>query len=216
MNEYLKAHRLLPAAGLATLVTLVGWWLAGTAVPLPQLVSGLASPVELQLFATVVMAPLTVWTFDEEVLRLEASSRRRLWVLDLAVLAALVGPSCLLAAAATAAGEGAHTVELARNTVLFVGLAFLCHAAAGQTAALVIPVAYFLAMGTAGSRRDGTHQPWAFPADGADPRTVGLSLTLFALGFLAFAVRRRRGAGSGPSSGRRAPAAPSRGSRQPA
>jgi hypothetical protein len=57
-----------------------------------------------------------------------------------------------------------------------------------------VPVGYFLAMGTAGKRRDGTHQPWAFPADDADPRTVGAALTLLALGFLAFAVRKRRSA----------------------
>jgi hypothetical protein len=86
----------------------------------------------------------------------------------------------------------------------------VCRPAAGQTAALIVPVGYFLAMATGGKRRDGSHQVWAFPAHEAGLRTVGtaLALALLALGFLAFAVRKRRPAQGSPRDAGHQPARP--------
>lgn len=202
MTDYARAHRLSQVTALAVLITLVGWWWSGTDVPLPQLVSGLADPVELQLFVTVALAPLTVWAFDEDVLRLEASSRRVPWVLDLLVVGALLGPACLIAAAVAVTGSGGHTGELVRNAAVFAGLALLCLGAAGRTVALVVPVAFFLVMACAGSRRDGSHPPWAFPADDASLGTSIAGWVLLACGFGVFAIRRRQVHGdAGPTSG---------------
>jgi hypothetical protein len=191
MTDYLRAHRLAPVAGMATIIALVGWWWSGTTVPVPQIIGGLTSPVQLQLFVTVLMAPVTVWAFGEEVLHLEAASRRPLWLLDLAALVALLGPFCLAAVISVLADDSAHTAELVRNAALFVGLAFLARAVAGQGAALVVPIAYFLAVGTMGKQRGGSVHGWAFPADDANRDSVVAALVVLAVGVVYFAVRTR-------------------------
>ncbi|WP_054570897.1 hypothetical protein [Frankia sp. R43] len=208
MADYLRAHRLASTAGLAALLALAGWAFASTTLPIPQLLSGGSQPVLFQLLLTTLAAPVVVAAFPEETLRLENASRRRLWVYDVVTLVAVLGPVLLVSAVAPLLGDGTHTDELARNTALFVGLALGVYAAFGQTAALVVPCVYFLAVATAGGLPYGGYRSWAFPAADANPSNSTVAAVVLLVGLLVFAVRQRRPAR--PRSGKmRVPITPS-------
>ena len=192
MMDYVKAHNLLPAAGVSTAISLVGWWWGGTSVPLPQIALGLTEPVVLQLFVTVLMGPLTVWTFGQTAVLFEQSASRRLLPFDLLAVAALLGPVCLTMAGMYLTGDGQHATEPLRNAALFVGLAFLCLTAFGESAALVIPIGYFMIVATFGGRSNGTTYPWAYVRDEATPEHLVASILVLALGFGFFEARKRR------------------------
>ncbi len=84
-----------------------------------------------------------------------------------------------------------------RKAAIFAGLAFRCHGSAGRAAGLTVPIAYFVVIGTAGGRRDGSHPLRAFPVAGTDTRTIIAGLALPTFGFVTFSSRKHQPARQG-------------------
>lgn len=191
MMHYLKAHNAVRGATISCILVLLAWWLAGSALPMPQLLQGRASPVETQLLLTVLLAPVTVYMFGRTVLNFEKLFERRLWAYDLLLAVILLAPACIVALIVLWSDDAAFSAGLFRNAALFVGLAFLCLGWFGETVTLTLPVGYFLLIGTIGTGPDGTPHLWAFPRAPADQYSLALAVIILVLGFVFFCRKGR-------------------------
>ena len=188
---YARAHNAIQGVVISCALALLTWWLAGTVIPMPQLLQGRANPVETQLLLAVMLAPVTVYMFSRTALSFEQLSKRRLWAYDLALATMLLAPVCILALSVFLFSETAFSGGLLRNTALFVGLAFLCLGWLGEIAALTLPIGYFLIIGTIGTGADGTPHIWAFPRGPVGLYDLAISLIILAVGVGLFCLRRR-------------------------
>lgn len=192
MYLFLKAHRAHHGALAAAVLALVGWWLAGRVLPLPQLLQGHSQPVAVSLLLAAGLAPVVSRTFGGATLGLEYSARRALWVHDLTLLGVVMVPAAAVTLVSAAAGDLDFAGVALRDAAAFTGLALLALAAAGETAAAVAPIGYFLLMATLGGRPDGTAQWWAAWRGPVDPVTVAAAAVLLTVGVLAYHYGARR------------------------
>lgn len=192
MNDYARAHHLLPAAAFAVAVALVGWWLAGGTIALPQVVSGVAKPVQLQLMITVVLGPTTVWVFNAAATEFDRLGRRFLLSYDALSVATLAVPSGAVIGLMYLVGDGDHGSALARDGALYIGLALLCLGLFDETVALVAPIGYFMLVSTFGGTSRGTAYTWAYVRDDVRSWHLLLSTLVLIAGFTSFTVRQRR------------------------
>jgi hypothetical protein len=183
---YLQAHRAFRALFGSVAVTLAAWWFSGTFLPLPQLLQGRASPVAAELLFTTLFAPLTAYAFGGVVLRLEQLSRRRLWRQDLALAGIILLPVAVAAVTAVGIGAPGLAATMVRNAAVFVGIALLMLTFVGESAAVGVPIAYFLLMSTVGARADGSAHWWAGFRAEAEPLSISIGITLFILGITLF------------------------------
>ncbi|MCL9793834.1 hypothetical protein [Frankia sp. AgKG'84/4] len=192
MIDYTRAHRFLPSAGCAAIASFLGWWWAGGTVPLPEIVSGLTKPVQLQLIIMVALAPATVWMFSSITSDFERVARRSLLPFDALALLTLLGPVVVSVGTMYLAGDGRHAPALLRDALCFVGLALLCLGLADETAALTVPVAYFMAVATFGGAAQGQSHVWAYVRADFRPGHLVLSAAILLAGAASFTVRHRR------------------------
>lgn len=190
MTLFLRAHRAGPGVVIATLIAVAAWQLAGGTLPLPQLVSGRIRPVHVELLVTVLQAPMVLAVFagraSGPVLVVEAQARRTLWPHDLLLAATTLAPAAVVAAAATATGDTQTAAVLLRDTAFFTGMTLALLAWPGHRAALLVPVIYFLLVGTIGTADDGTTHWWAALRDPATPATLIAACALAVVGVVLF------------------------------
>jgi hypothetical protein len=191
MKYFLRAHRVPQAFMCSAVVALLAWGLAGNVLPLPQLMQGRARPVELELLLATASAPIAAYMFGGVTLRLELLSRRTLWAPDLVLGVGALAPACLVAILATLGGETAFALALVRNTAMFVGIALALLALAGESAAIIVPVSYFLLVGTFGVTATGSPYWWAALRGPADPKSTAAALGVTVVGLLVFHIRGR-------------------------
>lgn len=190
MTLFLRAHRVGLGVVISTLIAAAAWQLAGGTLPLPQLLSGRIRPVHVELLVTVLQAPMVLAVFagrdSGPVLVVEAQARRTLWPHDLLLAAATLAPTAVVAVVAAATGDTQVAAVLLRNAAFFTGMTLVLLAWPGHRAALLVPVIYFLLVGTIGAADDGTAHWWAALRDPATPATVAAACVLAVAGVVLF------------------------------
>lgn len=175
---------------------MLGWWLAGATLPVPQLLRGSMEPIAVELLLASAYAPLVAYALPEPVLRVEYAARRSLAGPDVLALAALFVPVLLVGAVATLAGDVEVAILGVRNTTGLVGLALLVRALAGDTAAAGVPVGYVVVAALLGGQLRGSVHWWAVFRSRPDTRTLLAGLVLLVAGAWLFHRQgRRRAAG---------------------
>ncbi|MGN9810935.1 hypothetical protein ACTMSW_16435 [Micromonospora sp. BQ11] len=199
MTLYLRSHRAVPLVAGSALLMVVGWWLAGTTLPVPQLLQGRTAPVAIEMLLGALYAPLVAHGFGGVTLHLEHASRRRLLGPDLLLVGLVLAPVAVVGAAATWTGDGASGAGAVRNALFFVGAALLLLSVFGQSAAVVAPIAYFFVASVVGGRPDGSAEWWAVVRGPAHANSLAVALALLALGTGLFHLRARPSAALRPA-----------------
>lgn len=194
MPLFLKAHRAPRALLAAAVLSGLAWLFTGTVLELPQLLAGRMQPVAVALLLGAAIAPVVAYAFGGEGLRLESTARRSLWGQDLA-LAGLVALPVLVGTVLSAATAGPPSaVVFARDAAAFGGLALIALTLLGESAAVTVPLGYFLLTVTLGGQPDGGSHWWAAirgPASATTGLTAGFLLVAGIVLFSACARRRR-------------------------
>jgi len=178
-----KAHSVGRCVCIGLGVCVLTLLFAGDTVALPQLLTGTARDVDVALLLASAYAPLAARCFGGESLRMEATARRSLGLVDFALLCALAAPVGAIVAIAAVGGDEAFVLNVTRNFAAFIAASLLLLTIAGQTAAAAVPVVYVLVISIAGASADGTSPWWASlrqPATGLST-TVALCLAAAAL-----------------------------------
>lgn len=195
MTLFLRAHRVGQGVVVATLIAGAAWWLAGGTLPLPQLLTGRARPVQVELLITVLQVPLVPAVFAGRdagpVLIVESRARRTLWSHDLLLAATTLAPGAVVAAIAAILGDTEIAAVLLRNTTFFTGMTLILLTWLGHRAALLVPIVYFLLIGTLGAASDGTAHWWAALRDPATPGMITTAGALAATGIVLFHFKAR-------------------------
>lgn len=192
MRLALTVHRAGRVGLAAAVIAVAGLVFSPVTLALPALLEGLAVPVPVTLFASVLAAPLVATAFPDVVLSVEARARRSLLPVDLAVVGILLGPVAAAAALAAASGGGETAVLLVRDFGCFAGITLCLLAVVRDRTAAGVAVAYLLVVALVGSDGTGRAYPWAWIR--ADPavETTPPSLALLLVGVVAMHLRARR------------------------
>jgi hypothetical protein len=195
MKLFLRAHRAVPVFAAGAGLMVVAWWLAGSTLPVPQLMQGRAAPVAVEMLLTVLYAPLIAYGFGGVALRVEHGNRRSLLGPDLCLTALAGAPVLAVVLLAAATGDAGFGANLGRDAMAFIGGALVLLTVFGESAAVAVPVLYFFVASLLGSQPDGSAQWWAVLRAPATPATVVLAFVLLAAGVLAYHLRARPAAG---------------------
>ena len=190
-RRFLRAHHAGALAGGTTAVPLAAWWLAGTVLPVPQLLQGRTTPIALEMFLPVLFAPLCAYAFGGVALRFEHGSRRSLLVPDLLLFGVAFGPVVVVAGAAAATGDGEFAAIVVRNVAVCAGASLALLTLSGQSAAVTVPILYFLVVSLLGGRPDGSAEWWAVLRAAATPETLAAGVLVLLAGCGAFRLRAR-------------------------
>ncbi|GIF10073.1 hypothetical protein [Actinoplanes teichomyceticus] len=191
---FLRGHHAATLAGAASALLLVAWWLAGTVLPVPQLLQGRNSPIALEMALPVLFAPLFAYGFGGVVLRVEHGSRRSLLVPDLVLFLLACAPIAIVAGLAALTGDGDFAAVVARNAAVCAGASLLLLTWFGQSAAVTGPILYFFVVSLVGGNPDGSAQWWALLRAPGTPQTAAAGLVLLAAGLVAYHRRARAAA----------------------
>jgi len=165
--------------------------LSGQVVSLPQIIGGITRPVDVPLLIAVTAAPIATHVLAGDVLLLEAGAHRRLLLVDTCLVLILVLPAAAACLSAALLGDAASGLGILRNVAAFAAIAVALLAVARPATAAALPVAYLLAMATAGLGADGTPAWWAWLRADPSPGTTLLGLLLLVLAAVLFHVRAR-------------------------
>ena len=188
---FLRAHHASALAGSAAALLLASWWLAGTVLPVPQLLQGRTTPIALEMLLPILFAPLCAYAFGGVTLRFEHGSRRSLLLPDLLLFALACAPVVVVAGLATATGDGAFAAIAVRNAAVSAGASLILLTFSGQTAAVTVPILYFFVVSLLGGRPDGSAEWWAVLRASATGETLLAGLLLLAAGMAVFRLRAR-------------------------
>lgn len=192
MVLFARAHRLGPAALLSTALALAGWWLAGTTLPVPQLLQGGMHPVAVELLLATGFAPIIGYVLPGPTLRFEHAARRRLLAADALLVAALLAPVALVGLAGFLLGDPHVALLGLRNAAGFLGLALAVRAVADDVAAAAVPVGYFLLVAMLGGRPGGQAAWWAVFRAQASGWSLAVGLGVLCAGAVLFHRQGRR------------------------
>lgn len=179
-------------AAVATLLAVLMALSTGWLVNLPQILQGLARPVDVVLIVSLGYAPLTGYMLSDQALVWESRARLRLLAIDLILLAAVIGPVALVGILAATAGHSDSLVKLVRDGCLMVGLTLGFSGVTSARNSATVPVLYFLVVTAVGIRDTGTPYWWAWVRADADKSTVAPSVAVLLIGFGLFRWRARR------------------------
>lgn len=199
MTLYLRSHRAVQLMTGSALLMVAGWWLAGTTLPVPQLMQGRTAPVAVEMLLGALYAPLVAHGFGGATLHLEHGVRRRLLGPDLLLVGLVLAPVAIVYAAATSTGGVAAGAGAARNALFFIGAALLLLSMFGQSVAVVTPIAYFFVASVVGGRPDGSAEWWAVVRGPAHGSSLAVAVVLLALGAGLFHLRARPSAALRPA-----------------
>lgn len=188
---FLRAHHAGALTVGASALILASWWLAGTVLPVPQLLQGRTTPIALEMVLPILLAPLCAYAFGGVALRLEHGSRRSLLLPDLLLFTLACAPVALVAVIATASGDGAFAAIVVRNAAVCAGASLFLLTLFGQTAAVTVPIMYFFVVSLLGGRPDGSAEWWALLRASATPETLIAGLLILIAGITAFRLRAR-------------------------
>lgn len=181
MQWYLRAHHCRGLATASLCLAMAMWWLAGTTLPIPQLLQGRVAPVGIELLLASLVAPLFAWGCRDAVVAFEALGERRLHLVDTVLPCSLLLPAGLVAVLAFVAGERQLALDMLRNVLFFTTLAAAGVALFGERIGGTMPVLYFMTVGIFGQGMDGHPAAWAFvrgPASWWSTGAVGLLLAV--------------------------------------
>ncbi|MGI5186383.1 hypothetical protein ACQEVZ_60130 [Dactylosporangium sp. CA-152071] len=182
MTLFLRAHHALRVAALGSVLVATAWWLAGTSLPVPQLLQGRATPIAVTALLTALYAPLTAYSFGGLTLRFEHGARRGLLAADLCQLVVVCAPVTVVALLAGLTGDGQFAADLTRNVAAFTGVALLLLTIVGEATAVALPVLYFFVTSMLGTHPDGSAQWWAVPRAPATAATLSMAVATLAVG----------------------------------
>jgi hypothetical protein len=188
---YLRAHHAGVLTGGASALLLGCWWLAGTVLPMPQLLQGRTTPIALEMFLPVLFAPLCAYAFGGVTLRVEHGSHRSLLFPDLLLFLLTCAPVVLVAGLAASTGDGAHGVVAARNAAVCAGASLVLLTVFGQTTAVTVPILYFFVVSLLGGRPDGSAAWWAVLRAPASAETLTAGLLVLVVGMTVFHLQAR-------------------------
>ena len=195
MKLFLRAHHASAVIAAGVGLMIAAWWLAGSTLPVPQLMQGRAAPVAVEMLLTVLYAPLIAYSFGGVALRVEHGTRRSLLGPDLCLIAVVGAPVVAVVLLAAANGDGGFGATVGRDAMAFIGGALLLLTAFGESTAVAGPVLYFFVVSLLGSQPDGSAQWWAVLRAPATPATVAAAFVVLAAGVAVFHLRARQTAG---------------------
>lgn len=191
MRLFLHGHHAAILAGVASTLLVGCWWLAGTTLPVPQLLQGRNTPIAVEMALPVLFAPLFAYGFGGALLRFEHNNRRSLLVPDLVLFLLACAPIVIVAGLATLTGDGDFAAVSARNSAICAGMSLLLLTWFGQSAAVTAPILYFFVVSTLGAQPDGSAQWWAVLRASATPWTVTAGFALLTAGIVVYHRRAR-------------------------
>jgi hypothetical protein len=186
MRLFLRGHHAATLAGVASLLLLGCWLLAGTTLPVPQLLQGRNTPIAIEMALPVLFAPLFAYGFGGVALRFEHGRRRSLLVPDLVLFLLACGPIVIVPGLAALTGDGEFAAVCARNSALCAGMSLLLLTWFGQSAAATAPVLYFFVVSMLGARPGGAAQWWALLRAPAAPLPAAAGFALLMAGIVVY------------------------------
>jgi hypothetical protein len=168
-----RAHTHITVAllGFVSLIAMLG----DRTVLLPSFSSGSAVSTRLALFIPVIITAALMTCLESRIHAPEASAARHIPARDAALTIVVVGV-CL--AAAYAIGQP----TAGRNALFLSGLMLTARALVGQ-AAVMVPIAWLMAVMFVGYRSPGDPYPWTVVPEPAEAmHAAAASLVMFAIG----------------------------------
>lgn len=192
MTLWFKVRRvptvLIPALVAFTLVVVVAH---DRYAQLPSLLAGGSSRVFLMQMTPLIITSALAYSLAQSVREIEAAARRRVRVLDAALVSVLVTAVVLVSLLTGTLADSQEATMAGRNTMFLTGLMLLARAVHEQ-AASAVTVGWVFAVMFVGYRDFDRPWPWAVTLHPAGyPPALGLCLLVLGTGLVVH-IRTRR------------------------